>query len=78
MKIDSHRSNRDSKRRAVSVIIGIVINVLLAFISYQMELPVYLDSLGTIGVAAVGGLFPGIMTAIATNIVILLEIDMKM
>ena len=67
MKTDSHRSNRDSKRRALSVIIGITINVLLAFISYRMGLPIYLDTLGTIGVASVGGLFPGIMTAIATN-----------
>ena len=63
----THRSNRSSAERAVSVIIGIMLNVLLAFIAYRTGMPMYLDTVGTISIAAVGGLFPGIMTAIITN-----------
>ncbi len=63
----SHRSNRGSKMRAVSVIIGITVNVIMAFIAHVTGLPMYLDTIGTIGVSAMAGLFPGIMTAIVTN-----------
>ena len=33
-----------------------------------MELPLYLDTAGTIAVTAIGGLFPGMMCAVATNV----------
>lgn len=69
MKQSIHRSRRSSQQRAVSVMIGIAVNVLLAYIAYRTGLPIYLDTVGTIGLAALGGLFPGIMTAIFTNAV---------
>lgn len=69
MKQYAHRSNRGSKLRAISVMIGIAVNVLLAYISHRAGLPVYLDTVGTISVAAIGGLFPGIMTAIVTSVI---------
>ena len=53
--------------RALSVMTGIMLNVLLSYISYRFELPVRLDCIGTVSVAALGGLFPGILTAIVTN-----------
>ncbi len=46
---------------------GTIFNVLLAFIAHRYSLPVYLDTIGTFAVAAIGGLFPGILTAVATN-----------
>lgn len=46
---------------------GIICNVLLAYIAYRNNLPVYLDTVGTFTAAAIGGLFPGILTAVATN-----------
>ncbi|MBQ7562991.1 MAG: HD-GYP domain-containing protein [Lachnospiraceae bacterium] len=46
---------------------GILLNVLLSFISYKTGFPIYLDTIGTISAAATGGLFPGILTAIVTN-----------
>ncbi|MBQ4465318.1 MAG: diguanylate cyclase, partial [Oscillospiraceae bacterium] len=69
MKQSIHRSRRSSQQRAVSVMIGIAVNVLLAYIAYRTGLPIYLDTVGTISIAALGGLFPGIMTAICTNAV---------
>ena len=67
MHINSYKSDKNSRHRAESVMIGIIINVLMAFISYRAGLPIYLDTIGTIVTAAMGGLFPGIMTAITTN-----------
>ena len=61
------RSNKGSKYRAAAVIVGITVNVLLAYVSSFFGLPVYLDTIGTMASAAVGGLFPGIITAIITN-----------
>ncbi|MBR7085301.1 MAG: diguanylate cyclase, partial [Oscillospiraceae bacterium] len=69
MKINSHRSTIDSRNRAFAVMIGIAVNILLSLITYGIGLPIYLDAAGTIGVAFIGGLFPGIMTAIATNVI---------
>ncbi|WP_294486996.1 HD-GYP domain-containing protein [uncultured Ruminococcus sp.] len=63
----SYGTKRGSRMRAASVMMGMAVNVLLSFVSYKAGLPVYMDSVGTITVAAVGGLFPGIMTAIASN-----------
>ncbi len=67
MRTGSYQLNWNSKRRVVFIIICIIINVLFAFISFQLKMPIFLDTLGTIAVASVGGLFPGIITAIATN-----------
>ncbi|MCR5421020.1 MAG: HD domain-containing protein [Lachnospiraceae bacterium] len=49
------------------VIAGIMLNVIIAFISYYIRLPIYLDTIGTVAVTAVGGVFPGIFTAVFTN-----------
>ena len=55
MKHKTFRLDRGRKRRALSVFIGIVINVLLSLITYRAGLPVYLDTVGTIAAAALGG-----------------------
>lgn len=68
MEVYSHRSNKGVKLRALTIIIGIAVNVVLAFLSYKGGLPIYLDSIGTIGVVFIDGLFPGILTAVATNV----------
>ncbi|EGC03477.1 HD-GYP domain-containing protein [Ruminococcus albus] len=65
----SDRSRRASKMRAVSVMIGAAVNVVLASLSYKAGLPVVADTIGTVAITAVGGIFPGIMTAILTNAV---------
>ena len=61
--------NRYSRRLWVLTIsLGVAINVLLAFVTYIMEVPLYIDSISTIGVAAIGGFFPGFATGLLTNI----------
>ncbi len=69
MKNYSHQPDRDSMLRAISVITGIAVNVLLSYVTYQLNLPIYLDTIGTIVVSALGGSFPGIMTAVMTNLI---------
>ena len=66
---DSSRvTTADSMHRAESVLIGVLINVLAAYITYRMGLPLYLDTMGTIAVTAIGGFFPGLITAVTTNL----------
>ncbi len=60
--------NNSIGQRVLIALIGVVVNVLLSFINYRMKLPVYLDTVGTVAVSAIGGLYPGIMTAVFTNV----------
>ncbi|MBR4707042.1 MAG: HD domain-containing protein [Pseudobutyrivibrio sp.] len=53
---------------AISVCVGVALNVSLAYLTYELNLPFYLDTIGTIGVAAIGGIFPGFLTAMLTNV----------
>ena len=46
---------------------GTLINVLLSFLMNRFGLYFFLDTIGTIAVSAIGGLFPGILTAVLTN-----------
>ena len=55
-----------------TVIVGIAINVILCFAAYIVKLPIYLDTIGTIAVAVMGGAFPGIMTAVISNTICVL------
>ncbi len=55
-------------RRVVLIIIGIMLNVLSAFVMNKLGLPLFFDTMGTIAVSALCGMFPGIITAILTNI----------
>ncbi len=63
----SKEIDKFSMQRALSAVIGTALNVLLAFLAHRLGLPLYLDTLGTIAVAVLGGTFPGIATALATN-----------
>lgn len=48
--------------------IGIAVNVMLSSMSTKLELPFYLDAVGTIFAAAVGGTLPGIIVGLSTNL----------
>ncbi len=63
------KAARDSMFRACSVMIGIGVNVLLALIGYRLQIPLYLDSTGIIVLSVLGGYFPGIFTAVASNMI---------
>jgi HD-GYP domain-containing protein (c-di-GMP phosphodiesterase class II) len=53
--------------RIVLALIGIAVNVLLSFVMGKVGMPLFFNNFGTITVAAVGGLFPGIVTAVLTS-----------
>lgn len=59
------------KRRNVTALLvcaaGIALNLLLNSAANALELPFYLDTAGTIIVAATGGYFPGILVGFITN-----------
>ncbi len=45
-----------------------MVNVALSYAAFRFGLPLYLDTIGTIAVTAVGGLLPGLITAVITNL----------
>lgn len=46
---------------------GVVLNILLSNAAAVLELPLYLDTAGTIAVAVMGGYLPGVIVGFATN-----------
>ena len=44
-------------------------NVAFAYLAYRFKLPMYLDTIGTIFISMLGGAFPGVITAVATNLI---------
>ena len=62
-------SNRGVVYRRIACLLGILLNCALAYLVWFFKLPFHLDTPGTIAVAALAGSFPGIVTAMATNIV---------
>ncbi len=65
----SRKRNVNAIKRRVAILIGIVLNVGLAFIALKNDLPLYLDCAGTILVTMVGGVLPGMVTGVATNVI---------
>ena len=53
----------------ILIVIGIVINRLLADLAIYFKLPLYLDSVGTIVVAVIGGFSPGAIVGFLTNFI---------
>lgn len=50
-------------------VVGVALNLLLGFIVSVMGLPLYLDTVGTVLVAVLGGYLPGVIVGFATNII---------
>lgn len=65
------KSSNDRNRinRGLLIGAGIAVNVLLSYIMDRLGLPLFFDTVGTIAVAALGGFFPGIFTAVVTNVI---------
>ncbi|MCR5673966.1 MAG: HD domain-containing protein [Lachnospiraceae bacterium] len=69
MNLKLIKPNKNSLRRLVFGLVAVAVNFLFAFASTRFKMPFYLDTIGTIATAAVAGAFPGIMVAVATNII---------
>ncbi|MCR4656856.1 MAG: HD domain-containing protein [Lachnospiraceae bacterium] len=52
----------------ITCALGVMLNMLLNTLVNALELPLYLDTVGTVAVAAVCGYLPGVVTGAATNI----------
>ena len=50
-------------------VIGVVLNLLFSTVVSDFELPLYLDAVGTVIVAALGGYLPGVCVGFVTNII---------
>ncbi len=68
MKIHRNRQDKGYLYRIVAVLICITVNVVLSYAVHRMGLPMYLDTIGTMGMSAVGGILPGVMVAVITNL----------
>ena len=66
------KANRNYVKRIIISVIGIAVNVILAYIMHRLGLFLFLDTIGTIAVSALAGLFPGILTAVITNAICML------
>ncbi|MCR4851319.1 MAG: HD domain-containing protein [Lachnospiraceae bacterium] len=55
--------------RIYCILFGILVNVALSFILYKFEVPLFLDTIGTILVTMLGGSFLGIATGVLSNTV---------
>ncbi|MCR5094745.1 MAG: HD domain-containing protein [Lachnospiraceae bacterium] len=62
------KTDKYSRYRVAVTIIGVAVNALLSFLAHLLQIPLYLDTVGTIFTTAVAGLFPGMVVAAATNI----------
>ena len=51
------------------IILGVAINRVISGISGHFGWPLYLDSIGTMFIAALGGTFPGMMVGFITNMI---------
>lgn len=69
MKNNKYRFDRGKAFRVSSVFIGIAVNVVVAYVLDLIGLPFYTDNAGTIGATIIGGIVPGVITAIATNVI---------
>ena len=67
MKVFSHKSKNIRWERNLTILAGIAVNVILYYVTCRFDLPLYLDTIGTMGVVVITGLFPGVLTAVVTN-----------
>ncbi len=55
-------------QRVIIALIGVIVNVLLAFIMDRLGIHLFFYTIGTIAVSAIAGYFPGILCAVVTNV----------
>ena len=48
---------------------GIILNVTGSLVAQNVDLPIYLDTIGTVFIAALGGYVPGIAVGFFTNLI---------
>ena len=56
-------------RMVVMCLTGILVNMAGSMVAKALNLPMYLDSIGTIGTAVLGGYFPGVIVGFGSNLI---------
>lgn len=67
---DIHGRSHDDTKLLGLILFGIVLNFICNRIAGALNLPFYLDCIGTIAAALIGGFVPGVMVGFFTNVVI--------
>lgn len=66
----SPAANKLIKHNYITILLciaGVALNLLLSDIVSRFQFPIYLDTVGTIGVAVMGGYLPGVIVGFVTN-----------
>ncbi len=66
---DDRPLRHNSPMAVLPIILGIALNFACSHLAGKFALPIYLDTIGTVAAAALGGYLPGIVTGLATNII---------
>lgn len=69
MKSESVNIRRGVRARVMVIFFGVCLNATLSFLTIHFDIPIYLDTIGTMCAAWLGGIFPGVMTAFFTNLI---------
>ena len=69
MKFHLQKADHNGLYRWISVAAGVLINILFSYIPYKTGIPLYLDTVGTLFVTVLSGVFPGVLTAVLSNAV---------
>ena len=67
---DTHGRSHDDAKLLGLILFGIILNFICNRIAGALNLPFYLDCIGTIAAALIGGFVPGVMVGFFTNVVI--------
>ena len=67
--MNDHSFAKTNLQRIIAVVLGIGINVGFYLLSHYLDLPIYLDTIGTIAVSALSGVLFGVITAASTHLI---------
>ncbi len=72
MSIDRIREffrSRSNLTAFIFCVLGVAVNLLLSFVVTKLDLPLYLDTTGSVIIAVMGGYLPGVVVGFITNII---------
>ncbi|OON86987.1 hypothetical protein BXO88_05440 [Oribacterium sp. C9] len=61
--------NRSNIMAIMLCILGVMLNLSLNYLVTVFKLPLYLDTVGTVAIAGMGGYLPGVLVGFCTNII---------
>ena len=65
----SNSMRRKAAIRSLACFIAVLLNVFLHYLTNKLEFPICFDTLGTMIMAIMGGILPGVMTAVLSDLV---------